>query len=216
MFKKFPSVNRLVRLSRVLVPTLVIAGALTFAVNPQKAEAHCDSAQGPVAIAALRALETNDVSLVLPYVAPEMEVELSAAFEEATSVRSMGGDAQKLADKYFIDTTVRLHRLGEGAPFTGVTDESVPEAIIAADEAMESGSPEAVYAFLNEAMQEGIEANYHRVVEARDHAAAENTVEANRERVEAELIFEKYIYELYLTITSPVGHEGEIEAGHQH
>jgi hypothetical protein len=85
-----------------------------------------------------------------------------------------------------------------------------------ADEAMASGSLDEVYAFLNDEMREGIEENYHRVVEAREHAEQEDTVEANRERVEAELSFEKYIYELHLSITGPVGHEGEAEGGHEH
>ncbi|MCC6896878.1 MAG: hypothetical protein IT321_28935 [Anaerolineae bacterium] len=216
MYRKFSSPHRLNRFSRFLVLALVIAGVFTFMLNLQPAEAHCDSEQGPVANAAFQALDTNDVSLVLPYVAPDMEAELSAAFDQAVAVRQLGGDAAQLADKYFVETAVRLHRTSEGASFTGVTDEAVPEAIVMADEAMAGGSLDAVYEFLNAETREGIETNYHKVVEAREHAATENTVEANRERVEAELGFEKYIYELYLTITGPVGHEGEIEGGHQH
>lgn len=216
MYRKFPSLNRFVRWSRLLLPALVIAGVFSFILNPQPADAHCDSAQGPVASAALQALDANDVSLVLPYIAADMEAELNATFVQAVAVRQLGGDAAQLADRYFVETAVRLHRTSEGAVFTGVTDESVPEAIVMADEAMAGGSLDAVYEFLSAEAREGIEANYHKVVEAREHAATENTVEANRERVEAELSFEKYIYELYLTITGPVGHEGEIEGGHQH
>lgn len=216
MYRKFPSLNRLVRFSRFFVPVLVIAGVLTFTLNLQLAEAHCDSEQGPVASAALQALDAGDVNLVLPYVASDMEGELSAAFDQAVAVRQLGGDAALLADKYFVETAVRLHRTSEGASFTGVTHEAVPEAIVMADEAMANGSLDAVYTFLNEEMRQGIETNYHKVVEAREQAATENTVEANRERVEAELSFEKYVYDLYLKITGPVGHEGEIEGGHQH
>jgi hypothetical protein len=142
-------------------------------------------------------------------VAPESEAELEAAFAQALEVRALGGSAQALADEYFIETAVRLHRAGEGASYTGLSDEEVPEAIIFADEAMESGSLDSLYAYLDTQMRAGVAEHYQEVVEAREHAEAEGSVEANRERVEAELGFEKYVYSLYLTLTSPVGHEGE-------
>lgn len=219
MFQKVQSLNCFVKLGLLLVPALAIAAVVTFAFQPaQKAEAHCDSYQGPVAQTAIHALEVGDVELVLPYVSADSEAELTAAFEQALSVRAMGGEAEQLAEKYFVETAVRLHRLSEGAAYTGVTDAPVPDAIIMADEAMETGSVDELYEFLNEEMREGIEENYHKVVEAREHAEEEGTVEANRERVEAELMFEKYIYELHVSITGPVGHEGEAEpaGGHAH
>jgi hypothetical protein len=89
-------------------------------------------------------------------------------------------------------------------------------AIVLADGAMESGSLDGVCKFLNDEMRDGIEDNYHKVVEAREHREKEDTVEGNRERVEAELSFEKCIYNLHLTITGPVGHEGEADGGHEH
>lgn len=219
MVRKFQSLNRFVKLGLLLAPALVIAGVVTLAFQPvQEAEAHCDSYQGPVAQAALHALEVEDIDLVLPYVSADAEAELTAAYEQALSVRAMGGDAEQLAEKYFVETAVRLHRTGEGAAYTGVTDAPVPDAIVMADEAMASGSLDSVYEFLSDEMREGIEENYHKVVEAREHAEEEGAVEANRERVEAELMFEKYIYELHVSITGPVGHEGEAEAesGHTH
>ena len=215
MFKNIQLSNRWVRLSFLLVSALVLAGVLTFA-SPSKAEAHCDSYQGPVATAALHALDARNVDVVLPYVSPDREAELTAAFKQALSVRAMGGNAQQLADKYFVETAVRLHRQSEGASFTGVTDEPVPEAIVLADKAMESGSLKDVTRLMNAELRKGIEANYQKVVEARERAEKEGTVEANRERVEAELSFEKYIYGLHLTITGPVGHEGEAEGAHGH
>jgi hypothetical protein len=216
MFQKFLSLNRFVRLSLMLTAALAVVGALTFGLAPSKAKAHCDSYQGPVASAARQALQAKDVELVLPYVSPDMEAELTAAFEQALSVRRRGGEARELADRYFIETAVRLHRESEGAPYTGVKDEPVPEAIVIADHAMETGSLNEVYEVLDEEMRTGIEANYHKVVEAREQAEEEGTVEANRERVEAELAFEKYIYDLHVSITGPVGHEGEAEGGHEH
>lgn len=177
---------------------VVFAGVVVAALaTPRPAEAHCDSEKGPVATAAQHALEKNDVKLVLPYVKPEMENELVAAFKQAGEVRKAGGKAQELADRYFIETAVRLHREGEGAPYTGVTDETTPSAIVLADKAMATGSLDETYKLLDQEMRKGVQAKYQAVVEARKEADRLGTVEAHRERVEAELTFEKYIYELW-------------------
>lgn len=197
-------VNKL-SLSGVKIKGLVLMLVLTPSTT---ALAHCDSRKGPVATAAVRALETGDVTVILPYVAPELEAELEQTFAQVLEVRALGGDAQALADEYFIETAVRLHREGEGAPYTGLSDEEVPETITLADEAMESGSLDAIYTYMDQQMRTGVADHYQVVVEAREHAEAEGSVEAKRERVEAELVFEKYVYSLYLTLTSPVGHEG--------
>ena len=173
----------------------LVAGTALAITSPT--QAHCDSEKGPVATAAHQALISDDVKLILPYVKPEAEAELTAAFKEARIVRKPGGAIRDLADRYFIETAVRLHRAGEGAPYTGVTDEATPASILTADKAMASGSMTEVNKMLEQAMRKGIEARYHSVVEAREAAKRLNTVEAHRERVEAELMFEKYVYELY-------------------
>ena len=103
---------------------VVIVSALAI---PKPAAAHCDSEKGPAATAAHQALEKNNVKLILPYVKPDAEIELTAAFKQALEVRKAGGKALELADRYFIETAVRLHREGEGAAYTGVTDEVTPK-----------------------------------------------------------------------------------------
>jgi hypothetical protein len=56
-------------------------------------------------------------------------------------VRKLGGQAQKLADMYFFETLVRIHRAGEGASYTGLKPGAeIDPAIAMADEALESGS----------------------------------------------------------------------------
>ncbi|HZW02646.1 MAG TPA: DUF6448 family protein [Anaerolineaceae bacterium] len=185
-----------------------VAGALA---TTSPAAAHCDSEKGPVAVAAHQALESADVKLVLPYVKPEAEAELTAAFKEVMAVRKNKA-ARELADRYFIETAIRLHRAGEGAAYTGVTDEETPRAILVADAAMASGSTAEVYHMLEEAIQAAVEEKYQAVVAARAEAKRLNTVEAHRERVEAELIFEKYVYDLVNTISSS---ETPME-GHSH
>lgn len=199
--------------STLTILAVLFAGMIVLSLAmPRPAQAHCDSEQGPVAGAAHQALEKGNVKLILPYVPPDSETELVAAFKQALQVRKAGGDAKELADRYFIETAVRLHREGEGAPYTGVTDETTPKAILVADRAMATGSLDEAYTLLDQQIKKGIQEKYEAVVNARAEAEKLGTVEAHRERVEAELMFEKYMYELS-TLASAAEPHAE---GHTH
>lgn len=208
MLKKFK--NPVFRIGMAVVLVAVGIGVAFLSASP--AEAHCDSEKGPVATAAHEALLKNDVNLILPYVQADAEAELTAAFKETMAVRKMGKNAQTLADRYFVETAVRLHRAGEGAPYNGVTDEETPESILAADKAMNTGSTTELYALLDATMKKSIETRLHEVEAARANAEKLGTVEAHRERVEAELMFEKYIYELY----TAAANTATLTEGHAH
>jgi hypothetical protein len=175
----------------------IVVGSLVL-TRPVPAQAHCDSVNGPVVKAAQAAIDQGDVDLVLPYVKPEAEPELIAAFQHTLRVRQMGPEAQELADHYFFETAVRLHRIGEGATYTGLKAETDHgPALAAADQALETGSLESVYTTLDQAIQQGVAEKFEAVQTARLKATEEGTVAAQRERAEAELIFEKYVYELH-------------------
>jgi hypothetical protein len=105
------------------------------------ARAHSDSEDGPVAKVVQRALETGNLNLVLPYAPASAEAELKATFAEARKVRTLGPDARKLADRSFLETTIRLHRAGEGATFTGIKLAGINYGpmIPAAERAIETG-----------------------------------------------------------------------------
>ena len=201
---------------------LVVAAlaALIGLLRPQAAKAHCDSVEGPVVAAARSALATKDITRVLPYVHPEAEEELAAAFKHALAVRALGPEAQQLADRFFFETAVRLHRMGEGAPYTGLVEGAVQDpALIAADAVLESGDLQVMYDLLDDAMQDGVAAHYAAVQEARKHAAHDTSVAAERELVEAELAFEKYVYDVYTAVVHETGHETTAAQGtavHQH
>lgn len=104
-------------LTLLLVSAIVGLFAVIVAISGPAlpALAHCDAVTGPVVTAAREALESGDVNRILPYVQPEAEAELTTAFELAMAVRTSGGAAQDLADRWFFETAVRLHRAGEGA-----------------------------------------------------------------------------------------------------
>jgi len=194
----------------------LFAGAIILSafVSTQPAQAHCDSYQGPVVQAAQKALDTGNVKLILPYVQPDDEAELISAFNHSLAVRKLGGEGKKLAEQFFFETAVRLHRQGEGAAYTGLKDEPVPAAIQAADKALQTGNLDGITQMLNEATEHGLAEKYAAVVKARANAKKLGTVEALREQAEAELIFEKYVYGLYTSASSAEVHSEGAEHTH--
>lgn len=201
----------------MMLAALAITG--TIALWPSApASAHCDSVNGPVVAAAKASLEKNDVKLVLPYVKPAQEQELTSAFKQTVAIRQRGAEVREVADHYFYETAVRLHRIGEGASYTGLKDEPVTDpALIAAEKSLEQGNPDEVITVLDNALRTKVAERYQHVLEARAAEAANPTVETARERVEAELMFEKYVLELNGAINAAAHEEaGAGEGGHEH
>lgn len=199
----------------VFLALVLIAGAVLLA-RPAPALAHCDDVNGPVVSAAKEALEKGKVELVLPYVKAGAEKELTGAFEHTLKVRGLGGEAKALADSYFFETVVRLHRAGEGAAYTGLKyNADFGPALEAAEMALEKNSVKDVSKLLEQALREGVSKRFKVVLEAREAAKKVNTVEAQRERAEAELLFEQYVYGVYNMIAGETVHsEGEAAAAH--
>jgi hypothetical protein len=126
--------------------------ALVLVLTPVAASAHCDAVDGPVA--------TKNVNLVLPYVTADAEAELTAAFEQAGIVRAKGAEAKSLADRYFMETAVRLHRAGEKALYTGLTPAGTDfgPAIAAAEQTLETGKLDGVLSLISEEVARGVSA----------------------------------------------------------
>lgn len=135
------------RHKRFIVTSSVLAIALlTLAFTYVAASAHCDGMDGPVVKAAQKALRTGNVNLAVIWVAKDEEPEVREAFRRAMSVRRLSADARELADRCFFETLVRLHRAGEGEPFTGLkpAGRDLGPVIPAVDRAVETGSAEAL------------------------------------------------------------------------
>lgn len=193
-------------LSQALVAVLVIVtGCLT---SGQSVFAHCDTFDGPVVTEARTALEAGDVTSVLKWVQPEHEAELKGAFESALAVRKQSPEAQKLADQYFFETLVRLHREGEGAPYTGLKPAGTVEpAVEAADKAVEAGSVDALAQKIAMAAEDAVRERYERLMAAKKHR--NESVEAGREFVAAYVEYVHFVEGLHNTITKGGGHEHE-------
>ena len=106
------------RIPKLLLLVVTFVGALVIAAVP--ARAHCDTEDGPVVSDAKAALTSGDVTPVLKWVRPADEPEIRTAFATTLAVRGNGDASRKLADRWFFETLVRVHRAGEGAPYTGL------------------------------------------------------------------------------------------------
>lgn len=182
------------RIPRKWLTLVAVLTASAVGAFPQRARAHCDTLDGPVVKSARLALERRDPTPVLGWVNKGDEAEVMAAFRKALAVRARAGDARELADTWFFETVVRLHRAGEGAPFTGLkpAGADLPPAVAAADAALEGRRPIAEVAqHVSSRVQDGIEQRFARALERRK--AAGTGVEAGREYVEAYVDYVHYV-----------------------
>jgi hypothetical protein len=103
----------------VILFTILVALVFYF-LKTSICEAHCDTMDGPVVQAAQKALETKNINLILIWIPPENETEIQDIFQKTLNIRELSPEVRELADRLFFETLVRLHRAGEGAPFTGL------------------------------------------------------------------------------------------------
>lgn len=193
-------------LARIMVVFFGI-GLLCIALS-KNAFAHCDTLDGPVVQTARIALEKGDVTPLLKWVQADDEKEIRVAFQITLAVRAKGAEAKELADMYFFETLVRIHRAGEGAPYTGLKPgEAVDPAIALADKALETGSVNKLVDVLTKAMANGIRERFQHALETQKHA--DESVSAGREFVETYVSFTHYVEGLHAIIKGSGGHHSE-------
>ncbi len=204
------------RASRTTQVSAIVAGVVSVFVAGN-ALAHCDTAAGPVIPEAMAALEKGDVSPILKWVKKDDEAEIKAAFAKAVVVRAKGAESRELADQYFLETLVRVHRAGEGAPYTGIKGGPVEPIVAIADKALDDGSPDEMIRKISGHMAEAIRENFDKVAKARK--VKDKSVEAGREFVEAYVTYMHYVEGVHDAILSAGGHNhaggGTAAAAHQ-
>lgn len=191
-----------------------LAAALTVALLvPSKAFAHCDGMDGPVVKAAQRALATGNVNLVLIWAPKKDEAEIVKAFQRTLAVRKLSAEARELADLYFFETVVRIHRAGEGESYAGLkpAGRDLGPAIPVADKALETDSIEPLLKLITAAAQNSIREHFNRATSKKKFN--ENDTGAGREYVEAYVKFIHYVERLYeVSDVSAEAHSHESEA----
>jgi hypothetical protein len=191
------------RTAIVTVPAILALALLL----PGLAWAHCDALDGPVVLEARTALEESDITPVLKWVRAEDEAEICSAFDRALAVRKLGPEAREVADTYFFETLVRIHRAGEGAPFTGLKPAGhIEPVLVKADQALDAGSVDPLAQTLAEHTEQGLRDRFARAAEARRHAA--ESVQAGREYVEAYSTYVHYVEGLAKVVHGEHFHPG--------
>lgn len=194
---------------KTMIGAAVLAAMLCL---PLTAAAHCDSLNGPVVKDARAALQAGHVTPVLKWVRAQDEAQIRAAFAKTLAVRKTSAEARELADFYFFETLVRIHRAGEGAPFTGVKtpeEAKVPACIVGADKALETGSIDALARQMSQEVSENIRQRFEKVREQRK--LADTSVELGREYVAGYVSFIHYIEALHNANEQKSGHMHEQE-----
>lgn len=178
---------------------------------------HCDTMDGPVITDAKAALKAGDATPVLKWVPKADEAEIRQAFKKAIAVRGSSPEARDLADHYFFETLVRIHRAGEGAPYTGLkpAEGGAPDAIAKSDEALETGDVDELASRIGRAVEESVRERFAAAIEAKK--AANDSVEAGRKYVAAYVEFVHYVEGVHDLTTGHGGHHhhhAEVAQGH--
>jgi hypothetical protein len=199
--------------------SVLIALIAATVLGTSSASAHCDSMEGPVIKAAQKALEAGNVNLVLIWVQKKDEADIKKAFERTLAVRKLSPEAKHMADMYFFETLVRIHRAGEGAPYTGLkpVGSEVEPGIEMADKAVEKESGAELVKDLNETIHKNLHALFMEAKEKKNFK--KDDVQAGREYVKAYVTFIHYVEKLYQVAQKPAGEHGEVTkeaGGHQH
>ena len=176
--------------------------------TPRFAAAHCDTLDGPVIKDARLALEKGDVTPVLKWVQKKDETQVGKAFHQALAAKTKGGKGKEEGEHRFFETLVKIHRAGEGAPFTGLKPAGTVEPVIAAaDTSLISGSDEEVIKLVTDAVTKGIRERHHQAAELYKHK--DESVEAGRNYVKAYVEYTHYVEKLQQDAVGHAEHHKE-------
>jgi len=190
--------NYLITIGLILIAILIFTG---------KSNAHCDTMDGPVVKAAHNALETGNINYVLIWVQKKDEDEIKKIFEKTLSVRKLNKEAKEMADMYFFETVVRIHRMGEGAPYTGIkpAGTDLGPVIPEADKSLETGNSNKLVEIILNALKDGITKHYQEAIEKKEFNI--NDLTAGRDYIKAYVEFMHYVERIYDIAVNPVVHE---------
>ncbi|MDD5287317.1 MAG: DUF6448 family protein [Desulfuromonadaceae bacterium] len=185
----------------------VAAFTVLFIATSRDAAAHCDTLDGPVIQDARKAIDAKDITPILKWVKPKDEKAVQAAFNKVLANKSK---TPETVEHSFFSTLVKIHRAGEGAPFSGLQPAGAVEPAVAeADKALATGSSDALVKLVTDDVAAGIKTRF-------EHAAAtykqkDESVAHGREFVEAYVAYTHYVERLHQDATGKDAHGAEGE-----
>ena len=183
----------------------IVGLLLVSALASGRALAHCDTLNGPLVPEARAALEKGEIAPILKWVQAKDEAEIRAAFAEAVAVRAKGPEAKTLADRWFLETLVRVHRAGEGAPYTGLKDEAPPPIVQMSDAAVASGNADELVRAMQGHMGAVIREKFDALAAAKKRK--DESVEAGRAWVAAYVTFTHLVEGIHDAFAPAHGHD---------
>lgn len=192
----------------------LISMALLFAAAP--ASAHCDSEDGPVIKAARQAIDTGNVNRVLIWVQPDDQARIKDAFRKTIDIRKLNPSAREFADNYFYETLVRVHRAGEGEPYTGIKpagSDLVP-AVVAGDKALETGTVGPLAQLLTDAVHNSIGGQFKDVMAKKEFKV--DDVAAGLQYVNAYVSYIHSVEQIHKATASPAHGDAHAHAAVGH
>lgn len=180
---------------------------------------HCDGVDGPVVQAAIKSLDTKDINYVLIWVKKQHEQEIKDAFAKALVVRELGPEAKDVADHHFMETVVRIHREGEGEPFTGIkaAGRDLGPVIPTADKSLVTGSLKELKDILSTKLFNELDRKFQTLQERKTFDVSDT--EAGREYVEAYVQYLHFADNLYKAadfVPHNENNSGQLEEEHHH
>jgi Family of unknown function (DUF6448) len=172
-----------------LIPIFIV---LLLILSTNVTFAHCDTMNGPLIKDARLAIAQNNINYALKWVSSKNEAEIKDAFKLMMKVRETGPEGKELAEKYFFETLVRIHRTGEGMPYTGIKPSGTPidEKIMAADKSIESGNLSPLKDIISKEKLAELTIRFNKVMSLKNFDV--NNVEAGREYIEVYVLFFKF------------------------
>lgn len=170
----------------------IIAALAITIMMPLTASAHCDTMEGPTVADGIKAMESNNVNYVLKWVQPEYEKEITQIFNQSMKVKDLSPEAKELSEQYFFGNLVRIHRAGEGAPFTGLKPTGTPidERVQAADKSIELGNLSPLENMIDKDKIPELKERFENVMALKNFDV--NDVDAGRKYIEAYVKFFKF------------------------
>src|SRR5690606_5334717 len=135
---------------------------------------------------------------LLKWVDEKDEAQVRSAFQQTRTVRELSTEARELADQYFFETLVRLHRASEGEAFTGLKPVGTPvdAAVRLSDQALETGESSVIVEPITNKVRQGLTERFEKAAEAK--AQSEQSTEAGREYVAAYVELVHYAKAIHL------------------
>ncbi len=191
--------------SLLLVFTFMLASISGFA--------HCDSYDGPVIKDALKALDQNNVQLVLKWIEPQQENEIVSLFDKTYILKNGDKHVYSIVEKHFLETLVRLHRETEGEPYTGLKPAGSMTPLVAmADNSIANHNVEEVISTVTSHLDQVLRERYAKVAEL--SKTKDNSVAQGRAYVEAYVQYTHTLEALEQLLHGPISHGGGDHAGH--